>query len=80
MKKILIFITILLIPINVSAISAEAYIVMDMDSGRILEGDNINKKMLIASISNLMTTRKKQRNSYVIRNIPIKKHKKQDIV
>ena len=54
MKKLLILI-ILLIPFNVKAISASSYIVMDMDSGRVLEGSNIDKKSLIASTTKILT-------------------------
>ena len=54
MKKILLLI-ILLIPVRVSAINASSYIVMDSDSKRIIEGKNINNKMLIASTTKIMT-------------------------
>ncbi len=54
MKKLLLFILILL-PINVYGISASSYIVMDQDSGRVLEGDNIENERLIASITKIMT-------------------------
>lgn len=54
MKKLL-FLVMLLIPINVFAISASSYIVMDMDSGRVLEGKNIDKVSLIASTTKILT-------------------------
>lgn len=53
-KKILFFLFILF-PFSVRAISASSYIVMDQDSGRVLEGSNIDKESLIASISKIMT-------------------------
>ena len=54
MKRLLIII-VLVIPFKVFAISASSYIVMDQDSGRVLEGSNIDKSSLIASISKIMT-------------------------
>lgn len=54
MKKLL-FLFLLLFPIRVFAISASSYIVMDMDSGRVLEGSNINKVSLIASTTKILT-------------------------
>lgn len=54
MKYLLIFI-LLLIPFKVEAISAESYIVMDGDSGRVIEGKNINEEKLIASTTKIMT-------------------------
>lgn len=54
MKKIL-FLFILLLPFYVKGISASSYIVMDMDSGRVLEGKNINKQSLIASTTKILT-------------------------
>ena len=55
MKKILFFLIVFLIPFKVYGLNASSYIVMDSDSGRVLEGDNINSKRLIASISKIMT-------------------------
>lgn len=55
MKKIIIMMLIILFPVKVYSISASSYIVMDQDSGRVLEGSNINNKRLIASISKIMT-------------------------
>jgi D-alanyl-D-alanine carboxypeptidase len=40
---------------KVSAISASSYIVMDQDSGRILESHNSDSRRLIASITKIMT-------------------------
>lgn len=54
MKKVL-FLLLLNIPFYVYAISASSYIVMDMDSGRVLEGNNINKVSLIASTTKILT-------------------------
>lgn len=45
----------MLLPVKVSAISASSYIVMDTDNNRVLEGSNINKESLIASITKIMT-------------------------
>lgn len=57
MKRIIIIILIIIIfPLKVGAISASSYIVMDTDNNRVLEGNNINKQSLIASITNIMTT------------------------
>lgn len=42
-------------PFYVSGINASSYIVMDMDSGRVLEGNNINKESLIASTTKILT-------------------------
>lgn len=53
MKKILSLIIVLLMPFKVMALNN--YIVMDQDSGRVLEGSNIHDKSLIASISKIMT-------------------------
>ena len=54
MKKLL-FLILLCIPFKVYAISASAYIVMDADTKRVLEGSNINSKKLIASTTKIMT-------------------------
>ncbi|MDD4406920.1 MAG: D-alanyl-D-alanine carboxypeptidase [Bacilli bacterium] len=66
MKKI-ILLFILLFPLNVNAISAAAYIVMDSDNNRVLEGSNINTPYLIASITKIMTA------MVVLNNADIKK-------
>lgn len=55
MKKIFFLLVLILIPFKVNAIGASSYIVMDQNSGRVLEGSNLDKKRLIASISKIMT-------------------------
>lgn len=55
MRKFIVLL-ILIIPIRVNAISASSYIVMDSDNNRVLEGANIHKKSLIASITKIMTS------------------------
>ena len=54
MKKLLLLLFVLF-PFNVCAISASSYIVMDMYSGRVLEGKNIEKVSLIASTTKILT-------------------------
>ncbi len=54
MKK-LIFLIFLCCPFFVYGISASSYIVMDMDSGRVLEGSNTDKVSLIASTTKILT-------------------------
>ena len=54
MKKIIILILVL-VPIYTKAISADAYIVMDANNNRVLDGKNINKEHLIASTTKIMT-------------------------
>lgn len=53
MKKL--FFLFLLFPTFVLAISSKAYVVMDMDSGRVLEGKNTDKQYLIASTTKILT-------------------------
>ena len=57
MKKIVIFLIILLVvPINVNALNlGKSAILMEEDTKRVLVGKNINKKMLIASTTKIMT-------------------------
>ena len=57
MKKIIIFLIILLIPVNVSAYSSSATstILMDTDNNRILYANNVHAVRSIASISKIMT-------------------------
>lgn len=55
MKRIIILILIIL-PLNIRALTASSYIVMDTDNNRVLEGNNISRESLIASITNIMTT------------------------
>ena len=56
MKKILLFL-ILLIPLNIKAldINTNKYILMDMDTNRVILGENINEVKSVASISKIMT-------------------------
>ena len=54
MKKLFLLL-VLIIPFKVYSLSAESYIVMDMDSGRVLEGKNIEKISLIASVTKILT-------------------------
>lgn len=54
MKKLLLLL--LLLPIQVSAISARNIIAMDMDTNRVLYQKAINDQHLIASITKIMTT------------------------
>lgn len=55
MKKIILILFMFFLPIKVSAISASSYIVMDQDSGRVLESHNSESTRLIASITKIMT-------------------------
>ena len=54
MKKIIVLLLIL-IPFKVNAISASSAIAMDLDTGRVLYGYNLNEKNLIASTTKIMT-------------------------
>lgn len=54
MKKVM-YLLILLVPLQIRAISASSYIVMDQNSSRVLEGKNIDNKSLIASTTKIMT-------------------------
>ena len=56
MKRILIILILIIFPLRVGAISASSYIVMDTDNNRVLEGNNINKESLIASITKILTS------------------------
>ena len=56
MKKILVFLIIFLIPLNIYAKdTATSSIAIDIDSGRILYEKNADEKRLIASITKIMT-------------------------
>lgn len=55
MKKIIIVLILLLLPINACAVSARNAILFDADSNRILYEKNINSKELIASTTKIMT-------------------------
>ena len=54
MKKILLLF-LLFVPFSVKALSASSYIVMDQDSGRVLESYNKDKVSLIASTTKILT-------------------------
>ena len=59
MKKLLLFllcINVFIPSVYASTSSAYEYILMDMDSGRVLESKNMNNPRLIASITKIMTT------------------------
>lgn len=59
MKKILLFSLLFFIGIDycqASTNTAHSYILMDMDSGNIIQRKNEKTPMLIASITNIMTT------------------------
>ena len=56
MKKILFLVLFLFwFPVKVEAISAESYVVMDYDSGRVLMSQNATREKLIASTTKIMT-------------------------
>ncbi len=54
MKKIILLI-IMLLPIKIFAISASSVVAMDLDTGRVLYGYNIDEERLIASTTKIMT-------------------------
>ena len=59
MKKVLLFfiLCLMFIPkVNRSTSSAHSYVLMDAETGRVLDSKNMNDKSLIASITNIMTT------------------------
>ena len=60
MKKILLFLLciylLLISSVQASTTSAYEYVLMDMDSGRVLASKNKDSPRLIASITNIMTT------------------------
>lgn len=56
MKRKFLFLILLLIPLQVEAISARNIVAMDMDTNRVLYGSAIHDKHLIASITKIMTT------------------------
>ncbi|MDE6285239.1 MAG: D-alanyl-D-alanine carboxypeptidase [Bacilli bacterium] len=55
MKKLCLFIVLILFPHSVLAISAASSIAMDLTSGRIFHANNIDEKRLIASTTKIMT-------------------------
>lgn len=67
MKRIIIILILIIFPLKVGAISASSYIVVDTDNNRVLEGNNINKESLIASITKILTS------MVVINNIDLDK-------
>ena len=59
MKNVLLFSLLFFIGINTtyaSTSTAYSYILMDQDTDRVIESKNKDKPMLIASITNIMTT------------------------
>ena len=59
MKKVLLFFILCLVfipKVNCSTSSAHSYVLMDAETGRVLDSKNMNDKSLIASITNIMTT------------------------
>ena len=59
MKKVLLFSLLFFLVINychASTSTATSYVLMDMNSGRVIESKNKDTPMLIASITNIMTT------------------------
>ena len=59
MKKVLLFSLLFFLgtnTISASTNTAYSYILMDMDTGRVIESKNKDTPMLIASITNIMTT------------------------
>lgn len=56
-KAFLIFISMLIIPLKIEAYNlGESAILMEEDTKRVLVSKNMNKKKLIASTTNIMTT------------------------
>ena len=58
MKKVLLFFILCLIfipKVNCSTSSAHSYVLMDAETGRVLDSKNMNDKSLIASITKIMT-------------------------
>lgn len=59
MRKVLLFSLLFFIGTNISYASTDSaysYILMDQDTGRVIESKNKDTPMLIASITNIMTT------------------------
>ena len=59
MKKVLLFSLLFFIGTNItfaSTSTAHSYVLMDQDTGRVIESKNKDTPMLIASITNIMTT------------------------
>ncbi|MBE6156414.1 MAG: D-alanyl-D-alanine carboxypeptidase [Firmicutes bacterium] len=70
MKKLL-FMLLFLIPIKVFSISASSAIAMDLDTGRVLYGYNIEEKKLIASTTKIMTAIVAIENSDISQEIEV---------
>lgn len=70
MKKI-IFLMFLILPIKVFGISASSAIAMDLDTGRVLYGYNIDSEMLIASTTKIMTAIVAIENSDINKEIEV---------
>ena len=59
MKKMLLFSLLFFMGVKITAAStatANSYILMDMDSGNVIQAKNKDTPMLIASITKIMTT------------------------
>ena len=59
MKKVLLFSLLFFLGTNITyalTSTAYSYVLMDGDSGRVIESKNKDTPMLIASITNIMTT------------------------
>ncbi len=70
MKKIIFFLS-LMIPIKVFSLSAASAIAMDLETGRVLYGYNIDEKRLIASTTKIMTAIAAIENSDINREIVV---------
>ena len=74
MKKILLFSLLFILSlnnVNASTNTAHEYILMESTTGRVIKGRNYNTPMLIASITNIMTTCVWTRNSLEIKNVSL---------
>jgi D-alanyl-D-alanine carboxypeptidase (penicillin-binding protein 5/6) len=71
LKKIIWGVFIFFFSLNVKAMSASSYVVMDMESNRVLASDNMNNTRLIASITKIMTCIVAIENSDVDREVTV---------
>ena len=71
MKKFILLIFFLIIPIKINALSASSYVVMDASSNRVLEGKNIDDKRLIASTTKIMTCIIALENSNIYQEVEV---------
>jgi len=58
MKKVLLFLVLIFLCISkveASTATAHSYILMDMETGRVIDSKNMNDKSLIASITKILT-------------------------